>query len=225
MANFDDFVITQPTAAFSAQYFNSVVTFQHVLDLDYPRIALYPSLVSFVFEQDILMDAPATVIIPGEVIPHIRDILDISKDMQAAFMQGKRSVCVCFRVQSEEIYRRYHFSKILLFKLINNKKNAMAAAQRLAAHVSSLPAIPHSVRDYFLTQRVFAPFKGFYSTDFPLWKLSDLLDEAWIEEDIMNSLAELSYFMRAVLQEPNVTPRIRNLDRAMHQNTNRDTVT
>lgn len=50
------------------------------------------------------------------------------------------------------------------------------------------------------------PICGFQVSDFPLWKLGDLLDETWVEEDVMNALAELLYYQRAALITYPVSP-------------------
>ncbi|KAJ7674380.1 hypothetical protein B0H14DRAFT_2423848 [Mycena olivaceomarginata] len=41
------------------------------------------------------------------------------------------------------------------------------------------------------------PIFGFHITDFPLWKLSCLLGEEWLHDDVLNALAELLYFSLA----------------------------
>jgi len=181
-------------AAYSAPFF-STLTFDQISDLDYPMISPSSALVSFVFGEEILCDAAATVILPGKVIPHIDDVLKLSWDMSAAFANGKRSVTVHFSFKSSNIQRtqRYHFSKastldvcmdfteifftqINLFKLINNKI-AVDAAQELVRHVSSLGQIDAISWGHFLQQPILTLVCGFYVTDFPLWKLSSLLGE------------------------------------------------
>ncbi|KAG6822348.1 hypothetical protein H0H92_014204, partial [Tricholoma furcatifolium] len=87
MSDFDTFTASQSTAAFSAQYFSSVITFQHALDLDYPQIAPCAALTSFVWEDVIPMDAASTVVIPGEIIPHACDVLEMWRGLHDAFKQ------------------------------------------------------------------------------------------------------------------------------------------
>ena len=43
--------------------------------------------------------------------------------------------------------------------------------------------------DEFIT----TPIVGFHVTAFPLWKLGYLLNKSWLEEDLMNTMAELCY--------------------------------
>ncbi|KAF5376134.1 hypothetical protein D9615_007698 [Tricholomella constricta] len=198
MSDFEAYASPWPSAAYSAEFFSSV-TFRSVSELTYPTIAPEKSLVSFVFEVDVPANAAATVILPGEVIPHLSDVLNISSEMRHAYTQGMRSVAIHLSLPSGDIWRRYHFSKITLFKVINNKKIAIFAAQKLSHHIVSLNSMPTVLRERFLSQRIFTSIRGFHVTDFPLWKLSDLMEETWIEEDIMNALAELTYFKRAAL--------------------------
>lgn len=40
---------------------------------------------------------------------------------------------------------------------------------------------------------------GFYSTDFPLWRLGCLLGETWVDEDVLNGMSELLYFRVATM--------------------------
>ena len=98
-----------PSLAYSPQFFSNL-TFGSVLDLDYPTIVPSNSLLSFVFEGDIPFTAASTLILPGEVIPHIDDVLKISNAMSAAFAEGKRSVFVQFLLDSPP--KKYHFSKV-----------------------------------------------------------------------------------------------------------------
>lgn len=57
-----------------------------------------------------------------------------------------------------------------------------------------------------LNQHIHAPIRGFHVTDLPLWKLGYLLEERWIEEDVINALSELEYFKTAALANSDVAP-------------------
>ncbi|KAF7359582.1 hypothetical protein MVEN_00681900 [Mycena venus] len=61
----------------------------------------------------------------------------------------------------------------------------------------SIPLLSSSNLDTFLDLPICAPIFGFYVTEFPLWKLSCLLGEEWLHEDILNALTELLYFSLA----------------------------
>jgi hypothetical protein len=53
----------------------------------------------------------------------------------------------------------------------------------------------------FLRLRIKSPVNGFHVTSFPLWQLGCLLDEVWLEEDVLNAMAELLYFRNCVTSE------------------------
>ena len=100
------------SAAYSAQFF-SRLTFSRVSDFDYPVVAPVNSVISFVFEEQVPSDATATVVLPGETILHLDDVLKIYHEMPVAFIRGKRSVVVQFVTSSSCIVqKRYHFSKV-----------------------------------------------------------------------------------------------------------------
>ena len=63
-------------------------------------------------------------------------------------------------------------------------------------------------REEFLRQPICSHILGFHITKFPLWKLGNLLGETWVEEDVMNAIAELTYFTAATFSSgsPNTTP-------------------
>lgn len=84
-------------------------------------------------------------------------------------------------------------------------KMAVQAARRVVSHISTLKQVRPALQEFLLHERISAPIQGFCVTDFPLWKLAYLLDETWIEEDIMNALAELAYFIHAISLQ-NMTP-------------------
>jgi hypothetical protein len=81
--------------------------------------------------------------------------------------------------------------------LINTYQPAMASARKLFDHVvTNLNLSEHYVLP-FLAEPIEQPVQGLYVTDFPIWKLGCLLGEEWVEEDILNGMAELLYFQCA----------------------------
>jgi hypothetical protein len=88
--------------------------------------------------------------------------------------------------------------QLRLFQTINNNKIAVEFAQQLACHIGSLH-IPSHITDVFMSQQITSPIVGFLVTNFPLWKLGYLLNQHWLEEDILNAMSELLYFRREVL--------------------------
>ena len=77
----------------------------------------------------------------------------------------------------------------------------------LLIHTSSLP-LESTVREHFLATSILAPLVGFHMPHYPLWKLGYLLDEKWVEEDILDALAELTYFTHAALQHHGKPPPV-----------------
>lgn len=59
--------------------------------------------------------------------------------------------------------------------------------------------MPINFIEFLKTSHVFEEFKGFQSNPFPLYKLGNLLNEIWLEEDILNGLCELRYLRQHVL--------------------------
>jgi hypothetical protein len=112
MAELTRFSSPPEFAKYSNNYFASL-TFNNVVDLDYPSIAPRGALVSFVFDTDILADSASTIITPGEIIPHIDDVLKLLREVPTAFAEGKRSVHVMLSLNSGHENRSYHFSKVI----------------------------------------------------------------------------------------------------------------
>lgn len=87
--------------------------------------------------------------------------------------------------------------QINLFKNINNSNAAVESSRRLLTHFQSNNLLTPAVLSAFQESSILRSIHGF-TTKFPLWKLACLLDEDWVEEDVLNTLAELLYFSRAV---------------------------
>ena len=59
--------------------------------------------------------------------------------------------------------------------------------------------MPTGISKNLKTFRIFENFKGFQSNPFPLYKLGNLLNENWLEEDVLNGLCELRYLRQHTL--------------------------
>ncbi|KAJ7931974.1 hypothetical protein B0H13DRAFT_1857390 [Mycena leptocephala] len=71
---------------------------------------------------------------------------------------------------------------------------AVKSARDIVDYLSSTFLLESPTLELFLAlphSKIF----GFHVSDFPLWKLSCLLGEEWLHEDVLNALAELLYFM------------------------------
>ena len=116
MNEYQSYSSPHPSAAYSSQFF-STLTFNVVANLEYPHIASKGSLLSYHFVDEVPSDSASTMILHGETIPHLDDMLAISRDMQDAFSKGKRAVVVYFSFDLPSVHRKYHFSKVNMFAL------------------------------------------------------------------------------------------------------------
>jgi len=80
---------------------------------------------------------------------------------------------------------------------VNNFHPKIFYAKRLHEYFITTLPISQSHATIFLTSSILHPIQGFHVTDFPLWKLGCLLDENWVDEDVLNGMAELLYFQLA----------------------------
>ncbi|PBK75362.1 hypothetical protein ARMSODRAFT_877262 [Armillaria solidipes] len=82
---------------------------------------------------------------------------------------------------------------------INTFSGPIHHAQQLVSHfydfrITRSLLFSNDIFKTLLQLPINQPICGFYYTDFPLWKLGYLLDENWVEEDVINAAAELCYF-------------------------------
>ncbi|PPR08003.1 hypothetical protein CVT24_003754 [Panaeolus cyanescens] len=192
---------------FSERYFQTL----SIADLaemdDYPIIANKGSLQpdwGFEDMEQVLSDGfkhKATVLDAREVIPHIDDLRLITKSMEHALKSGFAGVRLRIFYEGKDIECLYHFSKIELIKAVNNYHFAKIHLERLLHHLHSiLPPSSLALLHQFRRSRFLDKISGLISAKFcPIWKLVMLLDETWIEDDIMNALLELEYFRRHAL--------------------------
>ncbi|KAJ7123891.1 hypothetical protein C8R43DRAFT_840170, partial [Mycena crocata] len=185
-----------PSTRYSATYFSGV-TFKEAAELEYPTICAPKTISAWTFADETPNDVDSEVE-PHETIPHIDDLLPILRDMEEAFGQGARSVAVSLILAGKTVDRLYHLSKLRCFTQLNNNKIVFQAARALVNHLSATPLISASILERFLSLPIRSPIFGFCVTDFPLWKLSCLLGEEWLHEDVLNAVAELLYFTQAV---------------------------
>lgn len=87
--------------------------------------------------------------------------------------------------------------QLRLFREINNHQEHVAAAVALITHLSTGLRLHDNFISRFKLFKITEPICGFHVTDFPLWKLANLLDENWLEEDVVNALSELLYLRLA----------------------------
>ncbi|KAG1811319.1 hypothetical protein EV424DRAFT_1327683, partial [Suillus variegatus] len=191
--SFESYSTPNLFSAYSKNYFRSI-TFNNALSLEFPEIAPAGSISRWCFDLDIPGSAVATVILPSEVALHSDDLQPIIQQMEDAFSKGARSVSIEAIINGQPISRTYHFTKIRLFTEINNFHPKILYARRIYEFVSTTLPISRTAAMKFLSLSITQHIRGFHITEFPLWKLGCLLDENWVEEDVLNGMAELLYF-------------------------------
>ncbi|KIK98222.1 hypothetical protein PAXRUDRAFT_134632, partial [Paxillus rubicundulus Ve08.2h10] len=162
-----------------------------------PEIAPPGSVFQWYFHAEVPGSGQATVIMPREIIFHVDDLLPLIWEMEDVYENGSQSVSVeaisCSNIICD-LLTSPTGCQIQTFKLINNHKITVTYTQQLHEHiVTKLPITPGACT-LFLSEQITHPIQGFHVMEFPLWKLGTLLDENWIEEDILNDIAELLYF-------------------------------
>lgn len=110
-SDIDQFWTSSAQLAYSAESF-ALMTFKHAVTVTLPEIMPPMSLKTWCFQEGVLADAAATLIHPGELIPHVDDLLPIVPEIKVAFLGGSRSVALCFDIAGEEIILYYHFLKV-----------------------------------------------------------------------------------------------------------------
>ena len=78
---------------------------------------------------------------------------------------------------------------------------AIQWAYRLQKHVLKDLKFSPAFEAAFLRLRIKSPVNSFHITSFPLWQLGCLLDEVWLEEDVLNAMVELLYFWSCATSE------------------------
>jgi hypothetical protein len=85
-----------------------------------------------------------------------------------------------------------------LVQEVCNHAEPVALAHRLLLHIRSNNILPSHVIQRFSHYAITSPINGFYSTKFPLWKLGYFLGEEWLQDEVLDALAELVYFKAAI---------------------------
>ncbi|KAJ7233440.1 hypothetical protein C8J57DRAFT_1003542, partial [Mycena rebaudengoi] len=104
----------EKSAQYSVTWFPKL-TFSGSIKIIYPVIQKPQNIVQWAFSPEIPAGHAATVIDINEPVPHMADLVPISKEMEAAYSAGSRSVAVTFTVDGKRSEQLYHFSKVCLF--------------------------------------------------------------------------------------------------------------
>ena len=89
------------------------------------------------------------------------------------------------------------YSQFRLVQEVCNYTEPVALARRLLLHLHSYDILPPHILQRFRNYAITSPINGFYSTKFPLWKLGYFLSEEWLQDEVLDGLAELVYFKAA----------------------------
>ncbi|KAK6977353.1 hypothetical protein R3P38DRAFT_3476237, partial [Favolaschia claudopus] len=191
-----------PSSQFSFAYFTGL-SFGEAAKLHYPNIYPPKTISAWTFTHE----AAVSDLASNEAVPHLDDLNSILNGMEAAFNRGARSVGVTLTVSGRNYYHSYSFIKIRIFAHINNFSIAVDSAHALVDYMTTTSLLTPTLLDRFLSTPMTSKMFGIYVSDFPLWKLSCLLGEDWLHEDVVNALSELLYFT-AVAESDAVDPPV-----------------
>ncbi|KAF8805823.1 hypothetical protein BYT27DRAFT_7103594, partial [Phlegmacium glaucopus] len=192
--NFDEYSSPLSHLSFLADYFSKLL-FGQAAALQYPTIAPPGAVTSQKFSTEEPKSAIATLVLPLDIIPSICDLLPTTSAMEGAYAEGMRSVLVEFCMGGDEYGYCYHFRKIRSIVLVCNHKNHVESVRNLILHLLSayFSEISLAVAELKWTP-ILSTIRGLSTNDVPLWRLAMLLNERWMDEDVLNALAEISYF-------------------------------
>ncbi|KAJ7142830.1 hypothetical protein C8R44DRAFT_726146 [Mycena epipterygia] len=172
---------------FSLHYFDSL-TFNDCADImdtvvatseqRVPRILPIDHLVSFHFDAGVPTSEGETMVADGEEIPHLNDLLKITQIIESA-------------------YNEQDARSLRLFINICNNVPHINHASALIAHLRSSNILQPDRIEAFGTTRIHEHIRGFQVAQYPLYKLSCLLEENWVEDDIGDSMSKLTYLRLA----------------------------
>ncbi|KAJ6632357.1 hypothetical protein B0H10DRAFT_1771430, partial [Mycena sp. CBHHK59/15] len=201
---FEDYITPLPSVKYSATYFGQLC-FREAAQLKYPTIYSPKTISAWKFTNEVTNTSSVDV---HGAIPHLEDLSQILKDMEAAFARGARSAAVTLTVAGKSYDHVYSFVQIQLFRYINNNNVAIQSARDLVDYLSSSSLLATPTLEKFLALPIHSKIFGFHVSDFPLWKLSCLLGEEWLHEDVLNVLAELLYFSAAAASDTVDPPHV-----------------
>jgi hypothetical protein len=99
---------------YSETHFHSL-SFDKVLTLAYPEIAPPSFVHSYIWLDEIPITSCVTLIMPGDIIPHIQDLQPILDQMQEQYKQGRYGDELIYADEfGTPISVAYHFSKVRL---------------------------------------------------------------------------------------------------------------
>ncbi|KAF8880362.1 hypothetical protein CPB84DRAFT_1851884 [Gymnopilus junonius] len=160
---YDQFSTPSSTALYSEAFFASL-TFALVENILYPHIGLPTLVKEWRFCAETQASGRATLVLPNESVPLISALQPILQSMEKAYADGMRSVMI---VYSDPILGAgvnfYHFSKIRLFKLVNNHAGHVQSARELLRYIEQQTLLPPSLLESFKSSRILALIEGLWT--------------------------------------------------------------
>ncbi|KAJ7602405.1 hypothetical protein DFH06DRAFT_1023800, partial [Mycena polygramma] len=202
--SFSTYATPSDSTRFSKHYFDSLtfndciemVTTANEISALFPLILPAAQLISFHFDRQVPTLNQELEVGAGEHIPNISDLLRVTREVEAAYAdrhRKARSVWLELKINNKPCSVRYHFSKLrLVINICNNFPHIQQAAA-LLLHFRTSAILTPDWGNALGTNRMHEPVQGFQISRYPLHKLACLLDEAWVEDDIGDSLSELAY--------------------------------
>ncbi|KAG5222782.1 SF3b1 domain-containing protein [Salix suchowensis] len=168
--NYETYSCPSSTQKYSSEYF-STLTFAQATNLDYPPISP-DSIPSWVWHADVPGSAPANLILPSDVVPHLADLQPILKKMPEAFSLGSRSVILKLVANGEEKHVHYHFAKTTLLRTIPLERDSFITGLTiLPLHMELLEMLKWVFDGLWSSSRLL----GQYSANFRMRMLLDLI--------------------------------------------------
>ncbi|KAJ7619903.1 hypothetical protein DFH06DRAFT_1010794 [Mycena polygramma] len=210
--SFGTYASPSDSTQFSKHYFDSltlndcteIVTTANEISALFPFILPPAQLISFHFDRQVPTLNQELEVGAGEKIPHITDLLRVTREVETAYADQNRkarSVWLELKINGKPCSVRYHFSKLrLVINICNNFPHIQQAAA-LFLHLRNSDILAPNWVNALGTNRMHEPVQGFQISPYPLHKLACLLDEAWVEDDIGDSLSELAYLRIASFKD------------------------
>ncbi|KAE9391465.1 hypothetical protein BT96DRAFT_1001258 [Gymnopus androsaceus JB14] len=173
---FDVYITSLHSTRYSSGFFTDL-TFANAASLNMPKELPEGSITNWVFTSDTPDEDCARYITPIDAVPAASDLCPIMNKLKEEYNSASCSVSLTIKTCDQVQNVMLHFAKLRLYTAINNNREAVALSAGYCVTSAAL---------------------GFYTADFPLWKLGTLLAENYVDEDIMSGFTELLYFRSAV---------------------------
>ncbi|KAE9409048.1 hypothetical protein BT96DRAFT_784582, partial [Gymnopus androsaceus JB14] len=196
MSSFDVYTTSSASTLYSSQFFTNL-SFQDASVLLLPTALPDGSLLCWSFLSTQLADVDddwARYVALSKEIPSQADLLPVMSKLNEGYDAGNRFICFTLKsTRYSEYMLVFHFAKLRLFTSINNHCKAISFSRDLLCCIESSTAFPDDIVEHFCHACITGAIHGFLGSDYPMWKLGTLFDENYVDEEVINSLAELLY--------------------------------